>query len=75
MDDRLKEVQTTDLTDSRVNHDFIDWLKTKGMNWLLLIPWLANSSIISAIVRELSSTEPLCAAHIASVRRMRIHQP
>ena len=37
MDDRLKEVQTTDLTDSRVNHDFIDWLKTKGMNWLLLI--------------------------------------
>lgn len=37
MDDRLKEVQTTDLTDSRVNHDFIDWLKTKGMNYLLVI--------------------------------------
>ena len=37
MDDRLKEVQTTDLTDSRVNHDFIAWLKTKGMNWLLAI--------------------------------------
>ena len=37
MDDRLKEVQTTDLTDSRVNHDFTDWLKTKGMNWLLAI--------------------------------------
>lgn len=36
MDDRLKEVQTTDLTDSRVNRDFVDWLKTKGMNYLLL---------------------------------------
>jgi hypothetical protein len=37
MDDRLKQVQTTDLTDSRVNHEFVDWLKTKGMNWLLVI--------------------------------------
>ena len=37
MDDRLKEVQTTDLTDSRVNRDFVDWLKTKGMNYLLLL--------------------------------------
>jgi len=36
MDERLKEVQTTDLTDSRVNRDFVDWLKTKGMNYLLL---------------------------------------
>lgn len=37
MDDRLNQVQTTDLTDSRVNHDFVIWLKTKGMNWLLAI--------------------------------------
>lgn len=37
MDDRLKQVQTTDLTDSRVNHEFVDWLKTKGTNWLLVI--------------------------------------
>jgi hypothetical protein len=37
MDDRLKQVQTTDLTDSRVNHEFVDWLKTKGMNWLLVV--------------------------------------
>ena len=37
MDDRLNQVQTTDLTDSRVNHDFVNWLKTKGMNWLLAI--------------------------------------
>jgi hypothetical protein len=37
MDDRLKQVQTTDLTDSRVNHEFVDWLKTKGMNWLLVL--------------------------------------
>ncbi|MEE2896197.1 MAG: hypothetical protein VX726_10715 [Planctomycetota bacterium] len=37
MDDRLKQVQTTDLTDSRVNRDFVDWLKTKGMNYLLVV--------------------------------------
>ncbi|MEE2972058.1 MAG: hypothetical protein VX672_02945 [Planctomycetota bacterium] len=37
MDDRLNQVQTTDLTDSRVNHEFVDWLKTKGINWLLAI--------------------------------------
>ena len=35
MDDRLKDVQTSDLTDSRLNHEFVDWLKTKGLNWLL----------------------------------------
>ena len=37
MDDRLKEVQTSDLTDSRLNHEFVDWLKTKGLNYLLAI--------------------------------------
>ena len=37
MDDRLKDVQTSDLTDSRVNHEFVDWMKTKGINWLLAI--------------------------------------
>jgi len=37
MDDRLKEVQTTDLTDSRLNYEFVEWLKTKGLNWLLAI--------------------------------------
>ncbi|MDG2022738.1 MAG: hypothetical protein P8J59_12400 [Phycisphaerales bacterium] len=37
MDDRLKQVQTTDLTDSRVNHEFVGWLKTSGMNWLLTL--------------------------------------
>jgi hypothetical protein len=35
--DRLKEVHTTDLTESRVNEDFVDWLKTKGPTWLLII--------------------------------------
>lgn len=34
---RLKEVHQTDLTESRVNEDFVDWLKTKGPSWLLLI--------------------------------------
>ncbi|MCH2160836.1 MAG: hypothetical protein MK085_03070 [Phycisphaerales bacterium] len=37
MDDRLKEVQTSDLTDSRLNHEFVGWLKTKGLNYLLAI--------------------------------------
>ena len=34
---RLKDVQQTDLAESRVNEDFVLWLKTKGMNWLLVI--------------------------------------
>lgn len=37
MDDRLKQVQTSDLTDSRLNYEFVTWLKTKGLNWLLAI--------------------------------------
>ncbi len=35
--ERLKEVHQTDLTESRVNEDFVDWLKTKGPTWLLAI--------------------------------------
>ena len=35
--DRLKEVHQTDLTESRINEDFVDWLKTKGPTWLLMI--------------------------------------
>lgn len=34
---RLKEVQQTDLTESRINQDFLDWLKNKGPSWLLAI--------------------------------------
>jgi hypothetical protein len=34
--DRLKEVHKTETTESRVNEDFVDWLKTKGPTWLLL---------------------------------------
>lgn len=34
---RLQQIQQSDLTDSRVNQDFVFWLKTKGMNWLLVI--------------------------------------
>ncbi len=34
---RLKEVHQTDLTESRINEDFVDWLKTKGPSWLLTI--------------------------------------
>ena len=34
--DRLKEVHQTDLTESRLNEDFVDWLKNKGPTWLLV---------------------------------------
>ncbi|MHC4947996.1 MAG: hypothetical protein ACYTG1_07015 [Planctomycetota bacterium] len=37
MDERLKEVHQTDLTESRVNEEFVDWLKTKGVSWLLIV--------------------------------------
>jgi hypothetical protein len=35
--ERLQQVHQTDLTESRVNEDFVDWLKTKGLTWLLAI--------------------------------------
>ncbi|MCL4209513.1 MAG: hypothetical protein HRU76_03200 [Phycisphaeraceae bacterium] len=43
--ERLKEVQQTDLTDSKVNQEFVDWLRNKGPTWLLgilvvLVAWL-----------------------------------
>ena len=34
--DRLKEVHQTDLTEGRINQDFVDWLQTKGMSYLLM---------------------------------------
>ncbi|MEM7230315.1 MAG: hypothetical protein AAF432_16035 [Planctomycetota bacterium] len=33
---RLKEVHTTETTESKVNEDFIVWLKTKGPTWALV---------------------------------------
>ncbi len=35
--DRLKEVHATDLTESRINEEFVEWLRTKGWSWLLVI--------------------------------------
>jgi hypothetical protein len=35
--DRLKDVHQTDLVESRINEDFVEWLRTKGPSWLLLI--------------------------------------
>ncbi|MCI0365867.1 MAG: hypothetical protein L0Y44_00880 [Phycisphaerales bacterium] len=32
---RLKEVHQSDLTEGRINQDFVDWLQTKGMSYLL----------------------------------------
>lgn len=34
--DRLKEVHQTDLTEGRVNEDFVHWLKTSGPGYLLV---------------------------------------
>ncbi|MDA0975236.1 MAG: hypothetical protein ACO3YY_12695 [Phycisphaerales bacterium] len=36
-DNRLTQIKETDLTESRLNEEFITWLKTKGLNWLLLV--------------------------------------
>lgn len=34
---RLKQVQQTDLTESRLNQEFVYWLKEKGPTWLLVV--------------------------------------
>jgi len=36
MDDRLKEVHQTEIAESRINEDFVEWLKTKGPQYVLL---------------------------------------
>jgi len=36
IDERLKEVHTTDLNEGRINEDFLEWLKTKAPQYLLL---------------------------------------
>ena len=35
--DRLKDIQTADLSESQVNEDFVHWLKTKGPSYLLIV--------------------------------------
>ncbi len=35
--DRLKQVHQSELTESRINEDFVVWLKTKGPSWLLAL--------------------------------------
>ncbi|MDP6541919.1 MAG: hypothetical protein QF444_00570 [Phycisphaerales bacterium] len=35
--ERLKDIQTSDLSESNVNEDFVLWLKTKGPTYLLVI--------------------------------------
>jgi hypothetical protein len=36
-DDRLKQVRQTDLTESRVNEDFVVWLRRSGPQYLLIV--------------------------------------
>jgi hypothetical protein len=35
--DRLKDIQTADLAEGQVNEEFVQWLKTKGPSYLLII--------------------------------------
>src|SRR5690554_3987376 len=46
---RLKQIETSGITESKVNQDFVDWLKTKGLNWLLVI--LAAICVYMLVVR------------------------
>lgn len=55
LDTRLKEVHQTDLTEGRINQDFVDWLKTKGMTYLLFV--LIGLCIYLGWVRWHSSRE------------------
>ncbi len=34
---RLEQIQQTDITESRLNEDFLDWLKSKGINYAAVI--------------------------------------
>jgi len=34
---RLEQIQQTDVTEGRYNEDFLDWLKTKGLNYAAVI--------------------------------------
>ena len=34
--DRLKDIQTADISDSQVNEDFVQWMKKKGPSYLLV---------------------------------------
>lgn len=53
--DRLKEVHKTETTESRVNEDFVDWLKNKGPTWLMIA--LIALTAYLGLVRWRTSTE------------------
>ena len=46
---RLKQIEQSDLTEGRVNQDFVYWLKSKGVNWLLVV--LAALCVYMVVVR------------------------
>jgi len=50
--DRLKQVQQTDLTESRVNQDFVLWLKEKGPTYLLVILVALVAGVLWLRIRE-----------------------
>ena len=37
LDNRLKDVSTSDLTENNINEDFVDWLKKRGPFWLAVV--------------------------------------
>lgn len=53
--DRLQDIQQTDIMESRVNQDFLEWMKTKGMSWLLIILIALCAYILIVRLKERST--------------------
>jgi hypothetical protein len=59
--DRLQDVQRTDITESRVNEEFVDWLKNKGPSWLLIILVFIIAYLVVVKFRTAAAREDLQA--------------
>lgn len=74
---RLKEVQQTDITESRVNEDFVDWLKNKGPTYLLIVMvglcvWVGWDRIKSSRLQKLDQARMELADAVSPVDLQRI---
>jgi len=68
--ERLKDVHQTDLMESRVNEDFLDWLKSKGPSWLLI--FLIAICVFLALQRWRSHKEEQRAEAWAALTQARL---
>jgi len=57
--DRLSQVQTADLTESKVNQDFVDWLKKSGSTYLLVLLVALTIFLVVVRVRQAGETKRL----------------